>query len=103
MQKNLSQLRVLKVRRGGKTGLADLTINYYARDLTSGTITDFTCDAGDCTAGCIPDLVTVHVSTYQFKTFLSYLGIPAVTIPDFSATTAMESAGCDPEQGVCLP
>src|SRR5262249_29869550 len=57
------------------TGQADLTINYFARDVTSGAITDFSCDAGDCTSGCIPDLVTVHVSTYQFTTFLSYLGI----------------------------
>jgi hypothetical protein len=85
------------------TGQADLTINYYSRDLTSGALGDFICDAGDCTVGCIPDLVTVHVSTYQFRSFLSYLGLPAVSIPDFSTTVPMESAGCDPEQGTCLP
>ena len=85
------------------TGQADLTINYFARDPASGTLADFVCDAGDCTSGCIPDLVTVHVSTYQFTTFLSYLGIPPVSIPDFSTTVPMDSAGCDPEQGVCLP
>ena len=85
------------------TGTADLTINYFGRNVTTGTLADYTCDAGDCTSGCIPDVVTVHVSTYQFRTFMAYLGLPPVTIPDFSTTVPMESAGCDPEQGVCLP
>lgn len=85
------------------TGQADIVINYFGRDPTSGTLADFTCDAGDCSAACIPDVVTVHVTTYQFTTFLAYLGLPAVAIPDFSTTAPIESAGCDPEQGVCLP
>ena len=32
-----------------------------------------------------------------------YLGLPPVTLPNFRTSLPMESAGCDPEQGVCNP
>jgi hypothetical protein len=84
-------------------GDAEISISYYSRDPESGTLVDFACDGGDCSSMCIPDAVTVRLKNYQFRYFVSYLGLPAVSIPDFYTTLPMESAGCDPEQGTCLP
>ena len=72
-------------------------------DPDTGSLIDFTCDSGECTADCIPDAVTVSVTTYEFRRFVGFLGLPPVPIPDFRTSLPMESAGCDPEQAVCLP
>jgi Flp pilus assembly protein TadG len=85
-----------------QSGPAQISIAYDARDPATGQLSAFTCE-GDCSASCIPDTVTVSVTGYQFTNFVSYLGLPPVTIPDFRTSRPMESAGCDPEQGVCLP
>jgi hypothetical protein len=45
----------------------------------------------------------VSVGAYEFRRFMSFLQLPPVTIPNFQTTLPMESAGCDPEQGVCVP
>jgi hypothetical protein len=34
---------------------------------------------------------------------LDVLGLPPVALPDFRTTLAMEGAGCNPEEGTCLP
>ncbi len=86
-----------------QNGAATLEIKYYSRDPESGQMVDFTCDGGDCSTQCVPDAVTVRVTNYEFRKFMPYLGLPAVKIPDFYTTLPMESAGCDPEQGSCLP
>jgi hypothetical protein len=52
---------------------------------------------------CVPDAVTVRVTNYEFRKFMGYLGLPPVSVPDFYTTVPIESAGCDPEQGTCLP
>lgn len=83
-------------------GEAEIEVSYFSRDPASGFLTEFACD-GECSTSCIPDVVTVRVRNYEFRKFMSYLGLPPVTIPDFHATLPMESAGCDPEQGSCLP
>ncbi|HML16949.1 MAG TPA: hypothetical protein VK419_07975 [Bryobacteraceae bacterium] len=85
-----------------QNGPVQLNVNYFAIDPTTGALTPFSCD-GDCSVGCIPDTVTVSVTNYSFATFLSYLGLPAVPLPNFQTSLAVEGAGCDPEQGVCLP
>jgi hypothetical protein len=82
-----------------QNGPAQIQVSYFAEDPTTGTLTPFTCD-GDCTTGCVPDVVTVTVTNYQVN-FLPML--PAVVLPNFQATMPMESCGCDPETGVCLP
>jgi hypothetical protein len=85
-----------------QNGPVQINVTYYARDPESGQLAPFQCD-GDCTSGCIPDLVTVSVTGYEFRSFLASLGLPPVAMPDFRTSLPMESAGCDPEQGVCLP
>ncbi len=83
-------------------GPAQIAVQYFARDPDTGSLTDFACD-GDCSVDCIPDAVTVSVNSYEFRHFVNFLGLPPVTIPDFRSSSPMESAGCDPEQGTCLP
>jgi TadE-like protein len=83
-------------------GPAQIAVQYFSRDPDSGSLTDFVCD-GECSVDCIPDAVTVSVNSYEFRRFMNVLGLPAVTIPDFRTSLPMESAGCDPEQGTCLP
>lgn len=83
-------------------GGADIQVNYFSRDPASGTMSDFTCDT-ECSTSCVPDAVTVRVANYQFRNFVSYLGLPPVQMPDFRTSVAVESAGCDPEQGFCQP
>lgn len=83
-------------------GPAQIAVEYFSRDPSSGSLTDFSCD-GDCSVDCIPDAVTVSVNSYDFRRFVNFLGLPPVTIPDFRSSMPMESAGCDPEQGTCLP
>jgi hypothetical protein len=84
------------------SGEAGITVSYYLRDPTTGSLSDFTCDAGDCTPNCIPDAVTVRVTTYEFTKFSGFFRLPAVPLPDFHASMPMGGAGCD-ETGTCLP
>jgi hypothetical protein len=85
-----------------QNGPAQIVVTYFSKDPDSGALVPFSCD-GDCGTTCIPDVVTVTVTNYQFSTFITTLGLPPVTIPDFHTSVPVESAGCDPEQGVCLP
>jgi Flp pilus assembly pilin Flp len=84
-------------------GQAQITVEYFAADPTSGSLSDFTCSSGDCTVDCLPDAVTVSVTSYQFARFQRFFGLPPVVIPNFQTSLPIESNGCDPEQGVCLP
>ena len=83
-------------------GQATLVVNYFARDPDTGQLTPFSCD-GDCSIDCIPDAVSVSITDYQFKHFLDYLKLQPITIPPFTTSLPIESAGCDPQQGSCLP
>jgi hypothetical protein len=84
-------------------GQAQITVQYFAADPTTGALSDFSCSSGDCTVDCVPDAVTVSVTSYQFAHFQNFLHLPPVIIPDFRTSLPMESNGCDPEQGACLP
>ena len=85
-----------------QNGTAGITVQYYSKDPDSGSLTDFSCDAGECSADCIPDAVAVSVTSYQFTRMASFFRLPPVTMPDFRTSVAMQSAGCD-EGGNCLP
>jgi len=86
-----------------QTGQVDILVQYFSRNPETGALEDFTCELGECSTFCVPDIVTVQVSNYTFRRFLSFLGLPGVPIPDFRTSVPIESAGCDPEQAVCLP
>ncbi len=77
-------------------------MQYFGRDPETGELIDFSCEQGECSTGCVPDAVTVSVTNYEFRRFSGYLGLPPVTLPDFRASMAVGSAGCD-ETGNCLP
>ncbi len=84
-----------------QNGAAGITVQYYQRDPDTGVLTDFSCDT-DCSINCVPDTVTVSVTNYQFGRLATYFKLPAVPLPDFHTSAAMESSGCD-ESGNCLP
>lgn len=82
-----------------QNGPVQINVAYFAEDPTTGILTAFACD-GDCTMGCIPDVVTVSITGFQYQPFSM---LPPIALPNFQATVPMESCGCDPEAGVCLP
>jgi hypothetical protein len=84
-------------------GDAEIMVEYFGRNPETGALEEFACDSGECSAMCVPDVVKVSVRNYEFRQFMAYLGLPPVRIPDFQTTVPMESAGCDPEQGICVP
>ena len=85
-----------------QSGPVEIKVTYFGKDPDSGQVIPFTCDT-ECSTSCIPDTVNVSVTGYQFRTFVTSLGLPPVPLPDFQTSMPMESAGCDPEQGVCQP
>ena len=85
-----------------QNGPAEINVSYFARDPNSGQLQPFECD-GDCSTNCIPDAVTITVTGYEYRPFVTSLGLPPVVLPNFQASLPIESAGCDPEQGICLP
>jgi len=84
------------------SGAAEITVSYFARNADSGDLETFTCSE-ECSAQCVPDVVRVSISGYEYRGFFTALGVPPITIPDFQTTLTVEGAGCDPEQATCLP
>lgn len=85
-----------------RNGPAEIEISYAKKDAMTGVWEEFVCDS-ECSANCIPDMVFVRIRHYEFRKFLNYLGLPSIMMPEFSASMPIENAGCDPDQGVCLP
>ena len=86
-----------------RDGPAQIIVDYFTVDPASGARSEFTCDGGECSVNCVPDGVTVRIQSYEFRRFVTYLRLPPVPLPNFQASVPIESAGCDPEQGTCLP
>lgn len=86
-------------------GQAEIVVEYFARDPETGALTEFSCEGGDCSTACVPDLVTVRVRNYEFRRFMGFLGLPPVALPDFRMTLPMESAGCaaGDQEVTCTP
>jgi hypothetical protein len=97
-----SNVPIVIDREQFQSGGVEIQVQYYKKNAETGLLEDFSCD-GECSVTCIPDAVTVRLANYEFRQFVNYLGLPAVTMPNFFASLPIESAGCDPEQGVCLP
>ena len=79
-----------------------IAVSYFGLDPATGQLTPFSCDS-ECSTSCIPDTVTVSVTGFSYSPFGGARSLPAIPIPNFQTSLPMESAGCDPEQGVCLP
>jgi hypothetical protein len=79
-----------------------IAVSYFGLDAASGQLAPFQCDT-ECSTSCIPDTVTVSVSGFSYSPFGAARSLPAIPIPNFQTSLPIESAGCDPEQGVCLP
>ncbi len=99
MRNNVPPMFDIDQFRGGGV---ELSVSYLGKDPDTGLLTPFSCDS-ECSVQCVPETVTVAVHNYQFGTFLTYLGLQPIPMPDFQTTAHMEGAGCDPEQGVCNP
>ena len=80
-----------------QSGEAGLQISYFSQDPATGQLTPFACASGaDCSAGCVPDAVTVSITSYQFpRACRHFFGLPPVTMPPFATSMPMQSAGCD--------
>jgi hypothetical protein len=86
-----------------QAGQAEIVVSYFSRNPDTGQLEEFACDNSECTTGCVPDAVSVIVRGYEFRRFVTYLGLPPVPVPEFRTSLPMESAGCDPATGECLP
>lgn len=74
-----------------------IQVNYWAHDFANNQSLAFSC-AG---APCVPDAVTVSIINYQFTHLLPLLHLQPLQVPAFSTTVEVQSAGIDPESGVC--
>jgi hypothetical protein len=83
-------------------GAAQINIQYFQRDAATGQLLPFSCD-GTCSSTCIPDTVSISLSNYEFRRFVSFLSLPPIVMPGFPVSMPMQGAGCDPEQNACLP
>ena len=85
-----------------RSGPAEISVAYFGKDAATGQLIEFQCDT-ECSPNCIPDAVTIRVRGVEYRGFFTSLGLPPIVMPDFATSLPMESAGCDPEQGSCLP
>ena len=83
-------------------GSAQINVNYFQRDPATGQLNAFSCD-GDCSTACVPDTVTVSVTNYEFRRFVSFIHLQPVVMPAFPTSMPIQSNGCDPEQNSCVP
>jgi hypothetical protein len=79
---------------------AQIQVVYFTQN-PDGSVTPF--DASACTGSiCVPDSVTVSVSNYQYAPFSGFFKLPPVTMPAFTTTVPMESAGYQDNSGTCV-
>jgi hypothetical protein len=83
-----------------QSNAAGITVAYYSQ-AADGTQAPF--DSSICNGGvCVPDLVSVSVTNYQFKRFSSFFRLGNVTMPPFTTVVPMESGGYQDASGVCV-
>ncbi len=86
-----------------RDGAADIQVLYFQRNADSGALEEFQCDGEECTHDCVPQLVQVKIGGYQFRAFMSFLGLPPVNLPDFQSIVPIESSGCSADSDSCTP
>ena len=76
-------------------GSAQITVLFQQLDPAgTGILGPMQCD-GTCGTDCVPDAVTVSISNYQFRRFVSFLNLPPITLPPFPTSVSMQSNGCN--------
>jgi hypothetical protein len=76
---------------------AGISVQYFS----DGGVTPFSSD--NCAGLCVPATVSVSITNYQFLRFASFMKLPPVTIPPFTTSLPMESAGYQDSSGTCVP
>jgi hypothetical protein len=84
-----------------RDGQAEIEVSYFGRNADSGALEEYTCDGSSCSRECVPDLVRVQITNYQYRGLFSYFGLAPVSIPPFTTSMLMESAGCSPDEEAC--
>ena len=87
------------VMRQFQSASARIQVAYFTQN-ADGSVAPF--DASACTGLCIPDSVSVSVTNYQFLPFSAFMKLPPVTMPSFTTTVPMESAGYQDSSGECV-
>lgn len=84
------------------SGGIQIQVSYWRHDPETHTSVVFECGGG-CGSECVPDSVTVSISSYSFNHFLPMLGFQPLQVPPFSTTVEMQSAGGNSETAVSTP
>ncbi len=85
------------------SGQVEIDVAYLGRNAETGELEDFTCDGAECSRECVPEIVRVSITGYEFRPFVTSLGLPPIAIPNFQTTLPMESAGCSADETACQP
>jgi len=84
-----------------QSGAAGILVSYFTQN-PDGSLSPF--DGSACTGSlCLPDSVSVGISSYQFTRFSGLFKLPPVTIPPFTTIVPMESGGYVDATGACVP
>jgi hypothetical protein len=84
-----------------RDGQAEIEVSYFGRNADTGALEDYTCDGTPCSRECVPAVVRVRISNYQYRGLFSYFGLAPVSIPAFTTSVPMESGGCGPDEEAC--
>ena len=83
-----------------QSNAAGITVAYFTQN-ADGSQTAF--DGGTCNGGaCVPDLVSVSISSYRFTRLSSFFRLGDVIMPAFTTVVPMESGGYQDASGVCV-
>jgi len=83
-----------------QSNAAGITVAYFTQN-ADGSQTAF--DGGTCNGGaCVPDLVSVSISSYRFTRLSSFFRLGDVIMPAFTTVVPMESCGYQDASGVCV-
>lgn len=82
-----------------QTGEAGIQVQYFMNG-TDGASTPY--DPNAC-GSCVPDSVSVIITSYQFLRFAGFLGLAPTTMPPFTTNEPMESGGFQDASGSCTP
>jgi Flp pilus assembly protein TadG len=80
-----------------QSNAAGITVSYFAQ-AADGTLTPFACE----TTACVPDMVSISITSYQYNRFSGFFGLPSVKMPPFTTTVPMESGGYQDASGTCV-